>query len=136
MRSEMWIVWMIYHRMVGRPDPCDDPVAKDDIDCIVATAGKQGRDAADEQKQGKPTKGTVGRGGIFADHQVGKDKAASVAGEDVIATELLRLPEADASSESNPPQLVPDVHSGHACIMRLPMFWAIPIRVRLRKYSH
>ena len=36
--------------------PCDDPVAKDDIDCIVAAAGKQGWDAADEQKQGKPGK--------------------------------------------------------------------------------
>ena len=27
-------------------------------------------------------------------HQVGKDKASSVAGEDVVATELLSLPEA------------------------------------------
>ena len=40
--------------MLTLPLPCDDPVAKDDIDCIVAAAGKQGWDAADEQKQGKP----------------------------------------------------------------------------------
>ena len=34
--------------------PCDDPVAQDDVNCIVAATGKQGGDAADEQKQGKP----------------------------------------------------------------------------------
>ena len=34
--------------------PCDDPVAKDDINSIVAFTGKQGRNAADKQKQGKP----------------------------------------------------------------------------------
>jgi len=68
----------------------------------------------------------VGRGGVVADHQVGKDEAASVTGEDVIATELLSLPEADPSTKSNPPQLIPDIHSSHACIMRLPVFWAIP----------
>ena len=31
---------------------------------------------------------------MITDHQVGKDKAASVAREDVVATELLSLPEA------------------------------------------
>ena len=31
---------------------------------------------------------------MITDHQVGKDKAASVTGEDVVATELLCLPEA------------------------------------------
>ena len=34
--------------------PCDDPVAQDDVNCIVAATGKQGGDAADEQEQGKP----------------------------------------------------------------------------------
>jgi len=42
MGGEMWIRWVVRQRMVGRPDPCDDPVAKDDVDCIVAAAGKQG----------------------------------------------------------------------------------------------
>ena len=37
--------------------PCHDPVAKDDVNCVMSTTSQKCRDARDEEKQGKP--GTI-----------------------------------------------------------------------------
>ena len=79
MRGKMWIPRMVGQRMVGRPDPritirkpvvcCQrskslkglmatlpghDPVAKDDVNCVMSTTSQKCRYARDEEKQGKP----------------------------------------------------------------------------------
>ena len=75
----MWIPRMVGQRMVGRPDPriairkrvvcgqrskslkgpkatlpSHDPVAKDDVNCVMSTTSQKCRYARDEEKQGEP----------------------------------------------------------------------------------
>lgn len=127
---------MVGQRMVGRPDPSHDPVAKDDVNCVMSTTSQKCRYARDEEKQGEPVERPIGWGRVVAHHQVGKYKTASVTRKDVVTTELLCLAEADSTADSDAPQLVPNISGGHACIMSFPMFRAIPFWVWLWKYSH